>query len=200
MRLLTALVALLLMSAGICLAAPLPTETIVNDTTKECSSFFAGDECLDCTPPAGWERLEAGADCPEGFEAVDVEGICHELQTDLCCTEGHSGAPGDCTRLVKNDAAKECAFVNSLSCSLPKGWLLRPENASGYEWLCPGKYSWTTVSCTAIDNISGSTSGAPKVDNLATGNPAPNSSASNSSSSISSSSNSYSSSGCPCGG
>jgi hypothetical protein len=186
----------LLMLAGICLAAPLPTELIVNNATKECSKFFAGDECSDCTPPAGWERLGAGAECPEGFAHVEVEGSCYGLQTDFCCMEGHSGAPGDCTGLVKNDAAKECAFIDNLSCGLPAGWLLRPENASGYEWLCPGDYSWTTVNCTAVDNAPGnSTSGAPTADGLAAGNPVPNKSASNSSSS-----SIYSSGGCPCGG
>jgi hypothetical protein len=78
MKLLAALVALvmMMMSAGIGLAAPLPREMIVKYTTKECSSFFAGDECSDCSPPAGWERLGPGAACPAGFAIVSVEGSC----------------------------------------------------------------------------------------------------------------------------
>jgi hypothetical protein len=196
MRLLAALVALLLMLAGICLAAPLPTEMIVNYTTKECSSFFAGDECSDCTPPAGWERLGAGAECPEGFALVEVEGSCHGLHTGFCCIEGHSGAPGDCTGLVKNVATEECAFVDNLSCSLPAGWLLRAENASGYEWLCPGNYSWTTVNCTSVEQTSsGSTSDSSTLGSSTSGN-----STLGNSTPVKSTSNSSSSGGCPCHG
>ena len=195
MRLLAALVALILMSAGIGLAAPLPPETIVNYTTKECSSFFAGDECSDCSPPPGWERLGPGAACPAGFAMVSVEGSCWGLQHGFCCMQGHSGAPGNCTRLVKNDVTKECAFVDNLSCSLPAGWLRRPENASGYEWLCPGDYNWTTVNCTSVNCTSGGcASGKCTSGNCTSGN-----CTSGNSTSGNITSGSSTSSGCQCG-
>jgi hypothetical protein len=216
MKILAALVALVLMSAGIGLAAPLPREMIVNYSTKECSSFFAGDECSDCSPPPGWDRLGPGAACPAGFALVEVEGSCWGLQTSFCCMEGHSGAPGDCTMLVKNDMSRECAFVENSSCSLPAGWLMRPENISGYEWLCPGDYSWTTVNCTAVDHTSGGcasgncassncTSGNCISGNCISGNSTSGNStsdkpASGSSTSDRSKSSSSTSSGCPCSG
>ena len=212
MKLLAALVALvmMMMSAGIGLAAPLPREMIVKYTTKECSSFFAGDECSDCSPPAGWERLGPGAACPAGFAIVSVEGSCWGLQTGFCCMQRHSGAPGDCTRLVKNDVTKECAFVDNLSCSLPAGWLRRPENASGYEWLCPGDYNWTTVNCTSADGASGGcasgncassncTSGNCTSGNITSGNCTSGNSTSGSSTSAKPTSDKSTSSGCQCG-
>jgi hypothetical protein len=206
MKLLAALVALILVPAGIGLAAPLPPEMIVNYTTKECSSFFSGDECSDCTPPPGWVRMGPGASCPAGFALVEVEGSCWGLKNDFCCMEGHSGAPGNCTMLAKNDVIKECAFAESLSCSLPAGWLLRPENVSSYEWLCPGDYGWTTVSCTAAGNTSGGcasgncTSGNITSGNITSGNITSGNSTSSSSTSGKSTSVKSTSGGCPCHG
>lgn len=206
MKLLAALVALILMPAGIGLAAPLPPEMIVNYTTKECSSFFSGDECSYCTPPPGWQNLGAGAACPAGFAQVEAESSCHGLQSGFCCMEGHSGAPGNCSRLVKNEAAKECAFVENLSCRLPAGWLSRPENVSTYEWLCPLDYSWTSVNCTSVGNMSGGcasgdcASGNCTSGNCTSGNSTSDKSASDSSTSDESASHSSTSSGCPCSG
>jgi hypothetical protein len=42
---------------GFVLAAPLPPEIIINDTTKECSMLIGGDECTDYTPLSGWQSL-----------------------------------------------------------------------------------------------------------------------------------------------
>jgi hypothetical protein len=174
MKLLAALVALILIPAGICLAAPLPPETIVNYTAKECAEFFSGDECSDCAPQAGWERLGPGAPCPTGFEVVEAEGICHGLQTSFCCTEGHSGAAGNCTMLVKNDLTRECALAEDISCSLPAGWMTMPERVSPSEWLCPLDYNWTTVSCTDVENAPDEcASGDCTSGNFTIGNSAP---------------------------
>lgn len=132
-------------------AAPMPPETLVNDTTKECALFFSGDECTSCTPPAGWRELGYDASCPDNYTVVEVSGTCYGMENGFCCTEGHSGAPGDCSNLVINNSAMQCAFVDDvLNCTLPAGWQKKPENVSAYQWACPFTYNWTNVNCTAI--------------------------------------------------
>ncbi len=133
-------------------AAPLPTELIVNDEQKQCSSFLPGDECMDCTPPDGWRMLDEGASCPENYSYVTVRGNCTGFEVDRCCTEGHSGATGDCRNLVKNNITRECSFAADAGCaSLPAGWESMPANASAKDWLCPLNYTWTALPANATN-------------------------------------------------
>jgi hypothetical protein len=68
--------------------------------------------------------------------------------------EGHSGAPGDCRNLVRNDSAKECAFVKDASnSSLPFGWLKMPSDLTSKDWVCPYDYKWTSVNLTSSNAI-----------------------------------------------
>lgn len=149
--LISAAFAIILSLSDLASAAPMPPETIVNDTTRECAIFFSGDECTSCTPPPGWRELGYGESCPDDYTSVDISGTCYPMEYGFCCTEGHSGAPGDCSNLVINDSSMLCAFVgNASNCTLSAGWEKKPENVSSYEWVCPFTYDWTTVNCTAI--------------------------------------------------
>jgi hypothetical protein len=118
--------------------APMPPMVAVNHATKQCAEFFAGDECMDCSPPEGWEILgtEGESECPSGYALTEVPSVCTAFKVEFCCTAGHSGAPGDCQDVVINRAAGQCAFVEDIDrCPrLPAGW----ENF-GRE--CPPEYA-----------------------------------------------------------
>ena len=134
--------------AGFALAAPMPLVTIVNHDLMQCSSFLPGDECMDCTPPDGWEILGSDASCPENYTSVTerVGGNCTGFEVEHCCTQRHSGASGDCKNMIKNDLTKECAFVtDTTNFAGLVGWQKMPENASPYSWVCPLDYTWTTL-------------------------------------------------------
>lgn len=156
------LAALLQQLTCLVLAAPLPPEIIVNDTSKECAMFFAGDECMDCTPPAGWRSLgyDEEASCPKDYNMVSVRGKCSGFEISFCCTEGHSGASGECRNMVRNDIARECAFVKDASNStLPSGWMKIPDGKTSREWVCPLDYEWTTVNSNESNATTGSNYG-----------------------------------------
>jgi hypothetical protein len=134
------------MLAGLAFAAPMPLQTIVNNDSMQCARFLPGDECMDCTPPDGWEILGSSASCPERYTLVTVRGNCIGFENERCCTKGHSGASGDCRNLAKNDQTKECAFVKDASDStLPVGWKKMPVDSLSPEWVCPLDYTWTSL-------------------------------------------------------
>jgi hypothetical protein len=148
------LLALLFASWRDLLAAPLPPLLVVNHKTKQCSQIFGGDECMDCFPPEGWEILgfDSQAECPSGYTFIeDVEYTCQGFKNQFCCSEGHSGAAGDCEDLVVNEKARQCAFVEEIQgCQLPEGWTQRPESTDRYHWTCPDDYEWgEDLSCVA---------------------------------------------------
>jgi len=120
------------------LAAPAPPELIVNHETKQCAEFVSGDECVYCSPPEGWEILGGleEAECPEGYTTVEIQAVCQAAKNDFCCTEGHSGAPGDCEDVVINEAAGQCAFVEDINdCpALPGGWEKHGADCPYYDW------------------------------------------------------------------
>jgi len=142
-------------------AAPLPPMRAVNHETKECGQLpFGGDECMDCFPPEGWEVLGAAdaAPCPEGYTDVgDLDYTCQGFRIDRCCTQGHSGAAGDCEHMVVNDKKKQCAFVEDVqTCALPKGWNIKPETTDLYDWVCPENYEWLqSLPCEEAQNSKG---------------------------------------------
>jgi len=128
-------------------AEPQPPKVVVNHDTQECGEIFGGDECMDCFPaPEGWEVLgyTLEATCPEGYTTVEVDYVCQAFKDPFCCTEGHSGADGDCEDMVINESAKQCAFVDDIDdCNLPRGWSARPQDVSPYDWTCAyGLYTW----------------------------------------------------------
>lgn len=139
-------------------AAPLPPARVVNHETKQCGEIFAGDECMDCFPPEGWQRLGPASDvaCPAGYAEVDdIPYSCQPFKVPFCCSEGHSGAPGDCTDLVINDRQNTCSFVAEIeNCLLPRGWDSRPETTHPRDWVCPEDYEW-------IDEVACLTEGEP---------------------------------------
>jgi hypothetical protein len=138
-----------LMLAGLAFAAPMPLQMIVNNNSMQCARFLPGDECMDCTPPEGWEILGPYASCPESYTLVTVNGNCKGFEREHCCTENHSGASGDCRNLVRNDLTKECTFVKDASnYTVPAGWIKMPENAASSSWVCPLDYTWTTLTAT----------------------------------------------------
>lgn len=139
----------LLLLAALSAAAPLPTQLIENHDLQQCSRFLPGDECMDCTPPQGWTALPEGSSCPEGYTSVDVRGNCTAFQAGHCCTEGHSGASGDCRNMVINDMTGQCSFAEDGANALPAGWERMPANASPQQWLCPTGYGWTADPATA---------------------------------------------------
>jgi hypothetical protein len=140
---------LVLMLAGLALAAPMQLQMIVNNDSMQCARFLPGDECMDCTPPEGWEILGPYTSCPESYTLVTVNGNCKGFEREHCCTEKHTGASGDCRNLIKNNISKECSFMaNSANGTVPAGWLKMPENATPSNWVCPLDYKWTTLTAT----------------------------------------------------
>lgn len=119
-------------------AAPAPPELMINRESKQCAEYWAGDECLSCSAPAGWEILGGlpEAQCPDGFAQVEIDLTCTPQKDEFCCTEGHSGAAGDCEDVVINRAKEQCAFVEDIgeSPSLPGGWEKYGEECPYYEW------------------------------------------------------------------
>ncbi len=128
------------------LAAPMPPVLVANHETKECGEIFGGDECTDCYPPEGWEVLgfSENVQCPSGYTLVgQVDYTCQPFKVEHCCTEGHSGAPGDCEDLVVNNRTKQCAFVDDIqACTLPKQWKQAPPGQDSSRWVCPSGYQW----------------------------------------------------------
>jgi hypothetical protein len=140
-------VILFVMLAVLASAAPMPQQTIVNNDSMQCARFLPGDECMDCTPPVGWEVLGPYSSCPEGYTLVTVKGNCKGFEQEHCCTQKHSGASGDCRNMVMNSLMKQCAFLsNAADYPIPAGWMKMPENATLSGWVCPLDFAWTTLS------------------------------------------------------
>jgi hypothetical protein len=137
---------LFILSTGYANAAPVPPLRVVNHETKECGEIFGGDECMDCFPPEGWEILGWAMDepCPEGYTDIGSVGYeCEAFKAEFCCTEGHSGAHGDCEDMVINRRNKQCTFVPDIATAdLPSGWRAKPNRTADYEWACPNNYEW----------------------------------------------------------
>jgi len=121
----------------------------VNEETKECSKFFMGDECLDCTFPEGWKMIEE-FQCPLGYKEVQKDSVCKPRKNSFCCTIGHSGLSGDCEDVVVNDVERKCAFVEDINdCeNLPQNWR-RAEELEFWGRVCPWDYEWLkyTLNC-----------------------------------------------------
>jgi len=148
--------AVVAMLNGLASSAPI-TETIVNNTTKECAVFLAGDECSDCILPPGWQSLgRYYVPCPKNYSIISVKGACKGFENQRCCTKGHSGAAGECSNLVINDLSRECTFTeDAINSSLPTGWLSKPANVSLFEWVCPLDYRWTSLPSATVSNPAG---------------------------------------------
>ncbi len=137
--LLGALLVLFCSAYGVALAAPAPPQLMVNHESKQCADYWAGDECTSCSAPAGWEVLEGllpEVRCPDGYTQVEVDLTCTPHKAGFCCTEGHSGAAGDCQDVVINRGARQCAFVEDIGqCpALPRGWAKHGENCPYDDW------------------------------------------------------------------
>jgi hypothetical protein len=123
-------------------AEPAPDKLVVNHETKECALIFGGDECMDCQPPEGWEVLGWSYEgvCPVGYTFTQVEEICTPFKDEFCCTDGHSGAHGDCNDLVVNEIVQQCAFLTDINaCNLPTGWMAK---STEDDWACPQDFDW----------------------------------------------------------
>ena len=129
----------ILLLVGIAFAAPAPLQNMVNDETRECSSFSAGDECTRCLMPDGWRGIGM-APCPKGYANVEADRDCSVLKSEFCCSQGHSGGQGDCTKLLINPERKECVFSDEARCAPSPGWA----PAKG---LCPEGYAWSDSTC-----------------------------------------------------
>jgi hypothetical protein len=114
--------------------------TIVNNATSECANFNAGDECTRCDIPAGWETYQMGDGCPDGFMMATPMIECRALEGQFCCSQGHSGSEGDCSKLMINNQRKECAFSDTANCTLSADWA----PAKG---LCPEGFAWPETAC-----------------------------------------------------
>ena len=119
-------------------AAPAPPELAVNHESKQCAEFWGGDECVVCSLPAGWESLGGlwEAECPADYTTVEIKPTCRAGKIARCCSEGHSGAPGDCEDVVINRRAEQCAFVEDIAqCpALPHGWEKHGQDCPYYDW------------------------------------------------------------------
>ena len=139
-------------------AARLPPKTFVNHRTTECAALILGDECTDCFVPAGWEELGMYGDvtCPEDYTEIDLRPECQPFKIARCCTEGHSGAAGDCEDLVINRLKRQCAFVGDINTTQLSGsWQSRPVDVPVNGWVCPGNFTWQEKPLTAAEMQTG---------------------------------------------
>jgi hypothetical protein len=134
------------------LAAP-EYVVVVNHSTKECIFMYAGDECQTCSPAEGWHILEGAfslEDCPTGYSIVDDASVyrrCVPIESTFCCSTPHTGSDGDCSNVIINRTAEECAFVDVDACPrLPEGWEM-------HQTLCPFEYVWVSdIVCPSGDS------------------------------------------------
>jgi len=141
---------LILLSANFALAgvqeSPAPPSIIINQTTKECTNFWLGDECVRCQVPTNWETYNSNY-CPIDYKRVDLDVDCEPLKTSFCCSQSHSGGDGDCEDLIININEKKCSFVEDINTcpSLVQGW-------QKVEDLCPLDYQWVDglASCQVV--------------------------------------------------
>jgi hypothetical protein len=128
-------------------AAPMPPRTLINHKTHQCAQITPGDECGDVLLPPDWEYLDtaSGEKCPENYAIIDLRPEWAHFKAQHCCSEGHSGSPGDCQDVVTQPNRRQCAFVEDIqTCSsLPKGWKAWGKN-------CPVGFKWTDeIVCTS---------------------------------------------------
>lgn len=135
--------------------APMPPRTVVNPETRQCAMLVPGDECGDVVLPPGWEYLPAGEACPQGYAVIELRPEWVHFKAPFCCTEGHSGSPGDCEDLLIQPEKRQCAFVEDIQACrgpgarLPLGWAIPSEGQN----LCPGNFTWVEgIACEAGDN------------------------------------------------
>jgi hypothetical protein len=137
--LLGALLVLFCSGSELALAAPAPPQLMVNHQSRQCAEYWGGDECVSCSAPAGWEVLKGWlpeVKCPDGYAEVKVDLTCTPHKAGFCCTEGHSGAAGDCEDVVLNRELEQCAFVPDINeCpALPRGWEKYGRDCPYYAW------------------------------------------------------------------
>jgi len=134
---------IVLIFVGTASAAPAAPEVIVNNATMECSHFMAGDECMDCEIPPGWVSLGYNTwECPADYREVTANVTCSRFKIDRCCTEGHSGAPGECEGMIINELTRQCRFLNENE-AVPAGWRGKPPATPNNAWTCPEGYTWS---------------------------------------------------------
>ncbi len=128
----------------IAFTAPAPPQVIVNDATKECSDYFAGDECMNCEIPSGWRSLGyMNITCPAGYKNTDLNFTCTGFKNEMCCSQGHSGAMGDCEDMLVNDMLRKCTFVDDpINCTPAYGWKEKKKIVPPSDWVCPSGYTW----------------------------------------------------------
>jgi hypothetical protein len=149
---------LLVITASMAYAAPMPPRTLVNHKTHQCAQITPGDECGDVILPADWEYLDpnAGEQCPENYTFIDLHPEWLHFKASFCCSEGHSGSPGDCQDVVLQQSRRQCAFVDDIQkCpALPEDWEAWGKNCpTGFEWAeevaCLGSQSSPVVNATS---------------------------------------------------
>jgi len=155
MRLLGILILIILLSATVVFAVPLPTIPAVNHKTRQCALITPGDECGIVILPADWEYLDetAGESCPSDYTIIKLFPEWDRYKAHHCCTEGHSGVAGDCQDVVIHQSSQQCAFIEDIhTCSgLPKGW-----EAWGKD--CPQGFEWVDdISCMPTESYPTST-------------------------------------------
>ena len=76
------------------LAVSATDEYIVNHNTKECATFWAGDECEKYEIPVGWQVLGTTheVECPAGYSKVDLKLKAQPVLESFCLLPGHSGS------------------------------------------------------------------------------------------------------------
>jgi hypothetical protein len=141
-------VAVLTISVSVYAAPALPAFAV--NAQGQCGEFSMGDECAVCSIPIGWTQVDA---CPEGQTAVTAQADCTPTKNIFCCTNGHSGAGGDCGDVVVDDSARRCAFVEDISActGLPANWHSATP-VEGYGTVCPSlDYTWegSYIDCSA---------------------------------------------------
>jgi hypothetical protein len=126
-------------------AAPLPPRMAANHQIRQCAMVLPGDECGDAILPPGWEYLDK-PECPSGYTQVELRLEWKHFKAPHCCTESHSGVPGDCQDVIKQPVLRQCAFVDNLSTcpQLPPGWQpLGRDCPVSFTWIdpvtCPGQ-------------------------------------------------------------
>ena len=76
------------------LAGPMPQQYIINNHTKECAEFSAGDECVIFEIPEGWQIIgELGkVKCPDGYNKINPKFKAKPVWRMFCLWPKHSGS------------------------------------------------------------------------------------------------------------
>ena len=98
---------------------------------------------MRCEIPAGWATLgHMNTTCPPGYNETILNLTCTGFKNERCCSQGHSGANGDCDDLLINDVTGQCALIDDAGNCTPSTIWKKTNETINKTAECPSDYSW----------------------------------------------------------